>query len=226
VKNTFIISGLLVSATANSAPAIKVAIIDTGIAEKQAHLCKSGHKDFTYTGLKSENNHGPNISGLIDKEVNSDKYCQVILKFWDDKSEVSSTHNSISALKEAIAQKVNFINYSAGGKGFNAQEYVLIEQALDMGITIVAAAGNEGMNLDEKCDFYPACYDSRIIVVGNLKEDGQLNPTSNYGSRVTKYIVGTNRCANSICLTGTSQATAVMTGTLIKSRLKSLKLLK
>ena len=72
MKNTFIISGLLVSATANSAPAIKVAIIDTGIAEKQAHLCKSGHKDFTYTGLKSENNHGPNISGLIDKEVNSD----------------------------------------------------------------------------------------------------------------------------------------------------------
>jgi len=222
-KNILLTISLLSCANAYAYRPVKVAVIDTGMAKGMPHLCKTGHKDFTNTSLLSENDHGPNISGLIEEQVKSNIYCQVILKFWDDKSKISGAHTSILALKEAITQRVDFINYSAGGKGFNLVEFSLIEQALDMGITIVAAAGNDGKNLDDDCDFYPACYDKRIIVVGNLKEDGSVNPSSNYGSIVSQFVIGTNRCANSICLTGTSQATAILTGKLISKKLSSIK---
>lgn len=225
-KLLLLLTSAISAFNAEAAPLIKVAVIDTGVGNNPQNLCPKGHKDFTNTSLTSENSHGPNISGLINDQVKSNKYCQVILKFWDNGSEVSGTHASIEALKEAISQRVDFINYSAGGKGFNSTEYALIEQALDMGITVVAAAGNEGQNLDDKCDFYPACYDKRIVVVGNLNEDGTKNPTSNYGYRVTNFIVGTNRCANSICLSGTSQATAIMTGHLISQKLNVIKKIK
>jgi subtilisin family serine protease len=220
-KNIILIGGIFSCLTAQAKPMIKVAVIDTGIISGMPHLCDKGHKDFTNTSLIAENTHGPNVSGLIDDQVKSNAYCQIILKFWDEKSEVSGSHTSILALKEAISQRVDFINYSAGGKGFNVVEFALIEQALDMGITIVAAAGNDGKNLDEKCDFYPACYDERIVVVGNLNEDGSRNSTSNYGSKVNQFVIGTNRCANSICLSGTSQAAAIVTGTLVSRKLSS-----
>jgi len=86
------------------------------------------------------------------------------------------------------------------------------------------AAGNNGMNFDEKGRYYPACYDDkRIIVVGMLDKNGVQYKYSNYGSRVTRWEIGYEVVGFEISESGTSQAAAVATGKLVsqtKSRCK------
>lgn len=172
------------------APAPKmfvVAIIDTGIDEellKTDTFCKEGHKDFTNTGIADRHGHGTHISGLIDQYArnyifspNKDpkplydiklNYCQIVLKFFNtNDSSVNHLDNTRKALRYAIDMKVDMINYSAGGTESDSKERELVIEALNKGIKVVVAAGNEGSDID-KNKYYPAMYDSRIYRVGNL----------------------------------------------------------
>jgi subtilisin family serine protease len=135
-------------------------------------------------------------------------------------------------LRRAIELKVNFINISGGGPEYSETEYQLIKRALDSGIKIVAAAGNDGHDISiESNRYYPASYDKRITVVGNLAENGSRAPSSNYGGPTNRWEVGTAVRARIPCtnpnshncsgkLTGTSMACAVATGKLVKLALK------
>lgn len=224
---------------------IVVAVIDTGINQSLNNsnfLCKFGHKDFTGTGMEDRHGHGTNISGLIDqyvkgiilkpdgsniKELLSAKanYCQVILKYYDPKvSGMNNLKNETDALRYAINIKVNYINFSGGGLEFDKEEKALIKEAIDMGIKVVVAAGNEKSDIDVLGKhYYPAYDDPRQIIVGNL--DGKRRaPTSNYGKSVNTWEQGTNQYSlrDSIgvsCMTGTSQATAIKSGKLIHEKL-------
>ena len=75
-------------------------------------------------------------------------------------------------------------------------------------------AGNEGQ---EGCNYYPACYDSRIIVVGSSNQNGVRLDSSNYSSKVDAYMDGYEVKADGITHSGTSQSTAKMTGILVKA---------
>ena len=116
------------------------------------------------------------------------------------------------ALRYILYIKPNVVNISAGGAGSNPEERYLIKKILDAGIFIVSAAGNESTNLDKGCNYFPACYDSRIIVVGNDA------PSSNYGNVVDFVINGEYQSALGITQSGSSQSTAIFTGKYIKGR--------
>jgi subtilisin family serine protease len=255
---------------------ITVAVIDTGgistdVAKAlktdaysiKEGLCKQGHKDFTGTGIIDRHGHGTNISGLIEREANGAHYCQLVMKYFDSNTEASNPLKAIRlALRAAIDAKVDFINISGGGMDYDLQERDLVVEALNKGITVVAAAGNEGMDLSRgriattptgeyklrdgcmtsaaeaipdrqsrkiycreqsnkgsKCNFYPACYDSRVVVVASLAVNGKdRSPTSNYGAPVDYMVVGEDQEGNGLVMTGTSQATAIVTGMLIKEK--------
>lgn len=240
IKNLAIISLLLVS-TVGSAKQIVVAVIDTGISsyyKNKKFLCKEGHKDFTGTGLNDTHGHGTHISGLIHQEVmnlhilyqpdissviNSvdPNYCQLIIKFYDSGS--NSINSEINAVNYAIEKKVDIINISAGGFDIDSLEKAAIKRALDAGIIIVAAAGNEGVSL-EKRPYYPASYDSRIIVVGSLISANKRSKFSNYSTKVNSWEIGTNLISFGIdgkakSMSGTSQATAVKSGKIVRKML-------
>ena len=219
---------------------IVVAVIDTGIRDESLpYLCKD-RVDFSGKGIYDTWSHGTNVAGLIERGANGADYCQMIIKFTDplqDKS-ISALNNIRLSFRYAIDHKVDIINYSGGGESPDDEEKKLVIEALDAGITLVVAAGNEHSNLNKKCDYYPACYDKRIIVVGNLGVNGKRAKTSNYEksyklngklikvpkNRVIKhFVIGTDQEANGIKLTGTSQATAIVTGRLIKERSVQLK---
>ena len=192
---------------------IKVAVIDTGLNKDYKYeLC--GIKDFTGTDVFDNHGHSTNISGIIHKQAKGSDYCQIILKFFDKKSEISRTKAVNDALRFAIDQKSDIINISLGGSEPNKREKSLIIEALNKGITIVAAAGNEGQ---EGCNYYPACYDSRIIVVGSSNQNGVRLDSSNYSSKVDAYMDGYEVKADGITHSGTSQSTAKMTGILVKA---------
>lgn len=234
------ITGCFGEAKSDQSKKIVVAVLDTGIdpALKQSNmLCDKGHKDFTDTGLDDHHGHGTHVSGLIhqyalnliltnnstQKDIEKffnmkTNYCQVILKYYDPKNK-NSGDTELAALKYAIKLKVDIINISGGGLTYVEEEKTLIKKALDMGIKVVVAAGNESNNLDV-VPYYPASLDSRLIVVGNLNSYNLRATTSNYGTKVNSWEHGVDVLSllpNGAFgkLTGTSQATAIKTGKII-----------
>ena len=209
-----------------------VAVIDTGVDQSVGHLCKMGHKDFSGTGLSDTHGHGTHIAGLISKYAgNSNTYCIVNIKFY---SEFATGEQNLRAMKNSIRYavdiKADYINISGGGVQSDSEESSLIKSALNKGIHVVVAAGNEAHDLDRDCNYYPACYDKRLTVVGNLSDQRSFSPSynrapsSNYGHIVNRWEVGTNVDSNLPhgkhgTLTGTSQATAIATGKLLRLQL-------
>jgi len=198
----------------SEAKILKVAVIDTGFNTKHKTfpICKSGSVDFTGLGMHDTNGHGNNISHIIDKHAKSGKYCQMPLKYYGVANSLLAT---MSAMEYAWKNGAAIVNYSSGGEGYDIEEHILIKKMLDANMVIVVAAGNNGQDLDKNCNYYPACYDKRLVVVGNLSSSTKRNITSNFGSIVKAWEIGTNVSAGGYTLTGTSQATAVFTGRLI-----------
>jgi subtilisin len=238
---------------------IVVAVIDTGISDSLKNsdmLCKYGHRDFTGTSLSDNIGHGTHISGLIDQYVKDtllnestsyrdlaatkSNYCQVILKFIDPlQSNYSTGENMIKAIRWAIDLNVDVINISAGGPTPIAEEEIIVKTALNRGIRVIVAAGNDSCELGSSyfnltnglikkttCNYFPAMYDPRIYVVGNLNSDGTRATSSNYGHYVNSWENGMHRkslsaTGSTLIDSGTSQAAAIKTGKIIRSLIYS-----
>lgn len=182
------------------------------------------------------NGHGTNIVHIIQDRLSflpKNSYCIVVFKYWNkgvsDKQALINTALSFQASRK---MKADLVNYSSFGQVFSIEEYNAVKEMLDDNIVLVAAAGNNSARIvseeeryngprvrfiqnnvlmpEEKTVLaYPANYDSRIIVVGNLSEDRLRNPKSNWGDRIDAWEIGTNISAGGITMSGTSQATAV-----------------
>jgi len=240
MKAIILITSLILNVNANAKPLV-VAIIDTGIDSsfmKSSFLCPTGHKDFTNTSLHDYHGHGTHVSGLIDqyvknKTINDSEtiekistikadYCQIILKYFDPKHK-DPLKAELQALRYAIDMKVDYINFSGGGVDFSHKENLLIKEALKKGIKIIVAAGNNGTNLS-KLPFYPAILDNRLYVVGNLSNNNVKALSSNYGPYVNSWEKGVDSISYGnltmpVKMSGTSQATAIKTGKLIRKQL-------
>ncbi len=177
--------------------------------------------------LDDNHGHGTHISGIIgavggnNKGIIgiSPKVSLMILKYYDPKvPNTDNLKNTVNAIKYAIAMGANIINYSGGGTEFSQDEKNAVAEAEKQGIIFVAAAGNEKSNSDEK-HFYPADYGlSNIISVTAIDSSTQVLSTSNYGEKTVdlaapgQNIISTLPDNNYGYLTGTSQATAFVTG--------------
>jgi subtilisin family serine protease len=233
-------------ASSAQAKQLVVAVLDTGIDQyTNKHLCKTGHKSYVAeSALVDSNGHGTHIAGLIEKYA-QDKvdYCIIAVKYYQPSNlGKQNLLNLVAALAYVVDRRVDFINISGGGSEPDQFEHAQIMRALNAGITIVAAAGNEHMELKYgNCKYFPACYDSRIVTVGNLQWDYATankalprqrvvpyNPashvaaySSNYGEYVTRWEHGQNVQSTLPgnkygYMSGTSQATAIATGKLLK----------
>lgn len=179
--------------------------------------------------------HGTHISGIIKREYNRytggelQKSTSVpsvrlmILKYYDPlgKNQIN-LNNSTRAIEYAIKMRVKVINYSGGGAESNRAEREAISKSLQHNILFVAAAGNNFSNTDIK-KYYPANYAFKnIIAVAATNRDGELMPFSNYGSRSVdiaapgKWILSTLPANKYGVMSGTSQATAHVTGVVAK----------
>lgn len=190
----------------------RVAILDTGFnmgLTSYVPLCDSGHRDLTGSGMHDTNGHGTNVAGLIDSTAAGADYCIVNIKVFDTSRGVSKL---IEGLIYAYSLNVDIINVSAGGIGENIREFRIIKKILNKKIKLIVAAGNNGKNLNNRCNYFPACYDNRIVVIGNKSD------TSNYGDVVDFVIEGDEQEALGVTLSGSSQSTAKFTGSYIKGR--------
>jgi subtilisin family serine protease len=208
---------------------ITVAVIDTGFGYKGrglgAKLCKYGHKDFTYGEYTGDfdtvdqvpldvGGHGTNIVGLIDEQAKYSgvDYCIVVIKYHEGfNNDFGSAENEIRAIKYATAIGADFINISGGGMKYSQEETEAIKSFLDSGGHVIAAAGNEHVNL-RKYKYYPAMSDPRVVIVGSVDKEGRISSFSNYGDSVRLWENGESAEAYGIYNTGTSQSTAIATG--------------
>lgn len=227
---------------------IIVAVVDTGIQGDHAFLQKNiyvpGKKASStqfgvdFSGEKvtlaptDAHGHGTHVAGIV-KSIFPDVKI-LALKYYNPKaSGQANLDATVKALQYAVDHNVDVINYSGGGPEASVEELRVLKQAEKKGILVIAAAGNERSNIDEKRNaYYPASYGlSNIITVGAHDDELNIISSSNYGKNTVDIAAPGHRIRSAIpgngagYMTGTSQATAFVTGVaaLIKSKYPKMK---
>lgn len=177
--------------------------------------------------LRDNHGHGTHISGIIGAEAGnnkgiagiSPKVSMMVLKYFDPKvPNTDNLKNTIQAIRYAVRQGARIINYSGGGTEYSQEEKDAVEEARKAGVLFVAAAGNERSNSDHH-KYYPADYGlSNIISVTAIDPSTEVLPSSNYGVETVDIAAPGQNILSTLpnsaygYMTGTSQATAFVTG--------------
>jgi subtilisin family serine protease len=227
---------------------IIVAVVDTGIQGDHAFLqnniyvpqgkVSTSNFGIDFSGEKvsttpaDAHGHGTHVSGIVKSIFPEVKI--LALKYYNPKaSGQANLEATIKALQYAVEHNVDVINYSGGGPEASVAELRVLKQAEKKGILVIAAAGNERSNIDDKRHaYYPASYGlSNIITVGAHDDGLNIIPSSNYGKNSVDIAAPGHRIRSAIpgngagYMTGTSQATAFVTGVaaLIKAKYPEMK---
>lgn len=185
-----------------------------------------GDKTGYDTSPLDEVGHGSHVSGIIaGKGLNMPMgvapQCRIIavrvlatLKQDDKLVGAGLIDNINTGIKWAVDQGADIINMSLGIKhaGGGLPHAEVIRYALEKGVTIVAASGNDGSH--DK--YYPGALPG-VIAVGALDDQGKIAPYSTYGAHVTLTAPGTNvyssfRDHSYAFSSGTSQASPFVAG--------------
>lgn len=195
---------------------MRVAIIDSGIFRHvDFRDCIINGKNFTEEG-NSQNTtdnfgHGTHIAGIIYSiEPNIELLDIKVL----DRYGKGDTEDITEAIYYAIDNKSDIINISISFEDEDKEIEKAIELAKDKNITVVCASGN-----NKKIE-YPAKYG---LSVGSLDQNGNISEFSSKDCDV--YAVGEDVKSTYLndsyeVLTGTSMATATVTGYLAKKLLE------
>lgn len=170
---------------------------------------------------KDTHGHGTHVSGIIIAMFPSAKILPI--KAFNNNQKQSSNYLA-KAIEIAIMADVDIINISSGGEYESLSELEAIKKAEKKGILVVAASGNNGKNLNySKSKFYPASYQvDNIISVMSHDKNGDKLKSSNYGKKrtdimalgiINSYSLSSDKNCQAV-MTGTSQATPVVTATL------------
>jgi thermitase len=214
---------------------VVVAVVDTGIQFDHPFLKKNLYVTKGKTNKKNygvdfstmvptsaphdSHGHGTHVAGII-KSIFPDVKIMALKYYNPQASGQANLNSTIRALEYAVNQNVDVINYSGGGPEPSAEELAILKKAEKKGILVIAAAGNEKSNIDQKKNaYYPASYGlSNIITVGAHDEYNKLIASSNWGRKSVDIAAPGYRIKSAIpgngagYMTGTSQATAFVTG--------------
>lgn len=177
--------------------------------------------------LIDNHGHGTHIAGIIGAEAGngkgiagvSPKVSMMILKYFDPKHpHTDNLKNTIKAIDYAVQMKAHIINYSGGGTEYSQAEFEAVQRAEKAGILFVAAAGNERSNSDQH-KYFPADYAlSNVISVTAIDQSTEVLPSSNWGIETVDLAAPGHNVLSTLprnqygFMTGTSQATAFVTG--------------
>ncbi|MES2803865.1 MAG: S8 family peptidase [Bdellovibrionota bacterium] len=177
--------------------------------------------------LDDNHGHGTHIAGIIGAEAGNRKGISgispevslMILKYYDPKvPNTDNLKNTIQSINYAVKMGAHIINYSGGGTEFSQEEHDAVAAAEKQGILFVAAAGNERSNSDEH-HYYPADYKLKnIISVTAIDPTTEVLSSSNYGTETVDIAAPGQTILSCLpnnsygLMTGTSQATAFVTG--------------
>jgi hypothetical protein len=179
---------------------VVVAVLDTGVNVNHSELSGrllTGYNAVDESSDVTDNDgHGTFVTGIIAALWNNSRQIAGVTGPFDVKVLPVKVEDSagkiylaylIDAIYYAIEQGVDVINMSLGGAHYSTVEREAIEAAKAAGITLVAAAGNDG----NSTVYYPASYEG-VISVGSHDADGQKSDFSNYNEFVDIVAPGSN----------------------------------
>jgi subtilisin family serine protease len=187
-----------------------------------------GNNKSVYDGVQDD--HGTHVSGTIGGKGGNGagvagicwKVKMLHTKFLGAGG--GTTANAIKAVDYITdlkqRQNLNLVatNNSWGGGGFSQGLKDAIDRAGAADILFIAAAGNNGTNIDNS-PFYPASYTSAsLIAVASLNNNGTMSSFSNYGAVTVDLgapgagIMSTVPTNSYASYSGTSMATPHVTG--------------
>jgi subtilisin family serine protease len=176
-----------------------------------------------------DHGHGTHVAGIIGAVADPQNGMSGVahhvsimsVKYYSESNPGSvNLRNTIRAINYAVEHGARIINYSGGGPEFSEDEYLAIKKAEAKGILFVAAAGNEHQNTDlTENYYYPSAYRlSNIISVAATDINNNLLPSSNWGKTHVDVAAPGENIYSTLpggrygYMTGTSQATAFVTG--------------
>lgn len=207
---------------------ITVAVLDTGIDYQHDDLKAVLVNGYNYIGDNEnpvdDNGHGTAVSGIIAAENNDIGIVGVApgvkimpVKILNNLGK-GDVMTEIKGIIWAVDNGANIINLSLSGERykdgvdtFNTIEYAAIQYAINRGVIVVAAVGN---NMDAVS--YPAAYPD-VIAVTSVDRQGEISIYANYGPEVSIAAPGEDIWSTYLGNTyieasGTSVATPFITG--------------
>lgn len=158
---------------------VMVAVLDTGYklsglsdpAETILDGYDFGENDDDPTDTEG---HGTHVANIIAEGTNNNIGCAgaapsvrlLPVKVFPDYSGGASESDIIDGIDWAVDQGARVINMSLGGSGYNSVCARAISDAVDQGVVVVVASGNDGDMVD-----YPAAYEDSIAVGSCNKHD-------------------------------------------------------
>lgn len=175
-----------------------IALIDTGASESANIIERVSLIDDVMVG---SNSHGDDMVKAIVSQNENAKIISIRALGDDGQGTVSSI---IAGIEYAINQKADIINLSLYARANLANEVVKteIEKAINNGIEVVGAAGNDCANAK---NYIPGSIDAAWII-GACDESGFRISFSNYGETVDYNVIAKS----------TSEATAKFSGYISK----------
>ncbi|WP_078414360.1 S8 family peptidase [Priestia abyssalis] len=182
--------------------AARVAVIDSGISPHEdfcGNVLKSLGRDYVESLPYGEDRfgHGTFVTGIMAACGNNRKGMTGVignapvdiipLKVLDQAGNGDDFDIS-QAIYDAIDQEADIINMSLSGKGETIMLRKAVMEAVNRGILIVAAAGNDQTDTST---LYPASYPGVLTVTGTTAEHAPI-PVANYGWEVDLSAPGAN----------------------------------
>lgn len=180
---------------------VTVAIIDTGIQTSHSEFSgrsfsnayNSATEKYGADAVEDDYGHGTHVAGIIGASTtNDDRYgvhgvapdANLLIIKGSQKNSDGDVYftmaSLVRAIEYAVKQGADVINMSLGSTVSSTTFKTAVDDAVDKGVTIVCAAGNEGSSSVS----YPAAYDS-TIAVSSVDEDLAFSGWfSNYGSEI------------------------------------------
>lgn len=166
---------------------IKVAVLDTGVDKAHPDLAGKVLNGYDFVNDDAEpnddNGHGTRVAGVIAAVSNNKKgisginqNVKILPVKISNRSGHSTISDSIKGINYAVEQGANIINMSYGSYYYSEIENEALLNAFQKGITLIAAAGNDGSSEE----MYPASYNS-VISVASTGQSKDLSPFSNKG---------------------------------------------
>jgi thermitase len=178
------------------APRVTVAVIDSGICASHPDL--AGRIEAGWDFIESDDTpqddfgHGCSVSGVIAANMNDGigiagvaPNAQIMPLRVLNASGVGSYSDVSAAIVYAADNGAQVINLSLGGSSPSTTLENAVNYAIEKGVIVVAAAGNNGT----EGALYPAAYPD-VIAVGSVDPDLEHSSFSNYGSQIDIWAPG------------------------------------
>jgi len=137
--------------------------------------------------IAAKGNDGRGIAGL---DWNARLMPLVVL----DAGGQGSVDNLVEAIRYAVNHGAKVINFSLAGYESSPELDEMVKRAVDAGVVLVAATGNDdlgdGVDLDQTPAF-PVCLDgpdNRVLGVSGIDRDNRRAPGANYGRDCTDLV--------------------------------------